>query len=172
MLPHNKDTDIPFVGTTIGPYVGFRVFEYDGRNSPKVMSPYKDTFQWWPKRTREKAYCWPDPTSSHDAPVDDHACGYYLYYELDDAVTTASRFKTALPLLCEFVGLVAAWGAVVHHEKGLRSSDMEILAFHDGPYDLKSKIEEVADEMGVPYLKTDDLLEFAKESGVLQKKEI
>jgi hypothetical protein len=174
MLPQNYGKEVPYVGMVLGPYCGFKVLEFDGRTSEKVVSAYKDTFEWWPKRSLEAADCRPANMGvpEHEVPDEKHTCGFYMYYEIGDAITNAHLFRTARPVVCEFVALVAAWGKVIHHQRGLRSSRMEVLAIHDGPYDFKGKLKDVAELMGIPYLKTPEILGMAKESGaIVQRKE-
>jgi hypothetical protein len=169
MVPQNQDEEIPYVGTVFGPYVGYKVLEYDGREDHRIVSCYKDKYEWWPNRTSEEADCRPGYMGAtvHDRLDEKHTCGYYLFYDLDEAIKVARRFVTVRPVVSDFVALVAAWGSVVHHRLGLRSSQMEILAFHDGNYKLKDDLEEVAALMDIPYLKRGELEELAKESGVM-----
>lgn len=169
MLPGSNPAEVPYVGTVIGPYVGWKCLEYDGRKSPKVVSPYKPSFKWWPERTLVKADCRPTVGGKcdHDIPDERHSCGYYLYYDLDDAIADAKSFTTTRPIVSNFVAMVCAWGKVIHHDSGLRSSHMEIVALHDGPYSFRDCLKDVASEMGIPCLGRDELYELAKETGVL-----
>lgn len=174
MLPSNEDIEVPYIGTTIGPICGFKVVEYDGRISPRIVSSYKSSFEWWPKRSSEVAECRPDfdlYDPHNDAPEDKHTCGFYLHYDIDRAVAISRMFYTTHPDRFDFVALVCAWGKVIHHEIGCRSSEMEILALHDDPYKLKvkfkSKLTHLGELMDVPLLARDEIIELAKESGVL-----
>lgn len=153
--------EVPFVGMTIGPIIGFKVYEYKGTEGPRILSPYRTTFEWWPNRSLEKADCRVSDSHAltktkrniqHKVPADGHWCGFYMYYELEDAQVNALMFHSTFLEVGVFVCMVAAWGDVVHHESGTRSSNMEIVAFHDGPYDFPQGRQKLAEEMGVPYL--------------------
>lgn len=106
-----------------------------------------------------------------DAPEEKHTCGFYLHYDIDRAVSISRMFHTTIPNRFDFVALVCAWGKVIHHETGCRSSEMEILALHDDPYRLKvkfkAKLTHLGKLMDVPLLARHEIIELAKESGVL-----
>lgn len=170
MLPKNIWKEVPHVGTTVGPVVGYKVLESDG---PRVVSCFKRSYEWWPKRTSETADCRPALTGDrqHWVPHDRHTCGFYLFYELQRAMHDALEYKSVKNRVYDFVALVAAWGRVVHHERGCRASHMEILAVHNGPYHFRDELESLAAAMDLPFLTTKELQQFAAESGVLLHEE-
>jgi hypothetical protein len=155
--------DVPFVGTVFGPYVGFKSMEYrDTVGKKRIVSAYRSSVEWWPHRTVEVADCRVsdsaiNPKPTHLVPADGHWCGFYMFCEIEAAVETALLTRHTNPHITDFVAMVAAWGDVVHHESGLRSSHMEIIALHNGPYDFPRGRQELASEMGVPYLYAHEL---------------
>lgn len=155
----------------ISPISAFKVLEYQGAGKERLCSPYRSKYDWWPVKSTRKADCRTTThgpvNSGHDAPGETCNCGYYAYYNIEDAKENASCFRTVKPACFELVTLVVAWGQVVLHETGLRSEIMEVVAIHNGYYPLREDLRRIADDMDVPFLVGNELLDMASEIGTL-----
>lgn len=161
----------------IEPLIVFKVVEYRGVGTEKIVSPYRSSVQWFPERNVRKADCRTvthgklDSSHEGDSPDPGCHCGWYGWYELEKAQSNAQVFRSCVPANFEFVTLAAAWGDVILHAQGLRSEYMSILAFHDGAYPMRDRLKKIAGDMEVPFLRREDLLALAGESGVVIRPE-
>ncbi len=154
----------------IQPFIAYKVLEHRAFGRGQVVSPYRNSYSWHPERKMLEADCRTNDSGSgysHSSPDDTCHCGFYGYYEFEDASNTVQLFARSKSLDCDFVVLVKAWGEVVLHEKGLRSQYMDVIAVHNGHYPRKSAIERYAQEIEVPYLGKNDMEDYAKESGIV-----
>jgi hypothetical protein len=176
---------VPFVGTVLGPYMGYKQLLHITQPDRKLASTFRLLHEWWPERTMETAQCImapvihyfgahlpPHPSGAGDqrVPHEEHSCGYYMCYRFQEATNGTSahnRIAATQGTGYDCIALVAAWGDVIHHEKGLRSSHMEIAAFYRGGDNLSTEIEDLAELMGVPCLDLAGLDALAKDMGVL-----
>jgi hypothetical protein len=81
----------------------------------------------------------------------------------------AERYVSSVyqPFFFDVIALVAAWGDVVHHKTGLRSSHMEIVALCQWFDPQDAKTQRLAEEMDVPFTDLNGLHALAKDMGVL-----
>jgi hypothetical protein len=180
-VPQTKEK-VPFVGTVVGPYMGYKQLLHITQPDRKLKSTFRLSHEWWPERTMETAQCMvapcipyfgralpPHPATDDRVPHEDHSCGYYMHYAFQGAAkaSTHNGIHTAQGMGYHCIALVAAWGDVVHHKKGLRSSDMEVVGFYRGGDDLSTEISALAEEMGLPCLDLAGLDALAKDMGVL-----
>lgn len=156
--------------TFIGPYSGFKIVEYFGVGDKRVVSPYRNQHKWWPHRTSPKAKCELQSGQmgfEHPSPAMRCQCGYYAYVEFDEARNAQQLFRGVVPMNFEFVVLVSGWGRLITHEIGFRSEYMEIAALHKGYYQHSDRIQQVAEDMGLPYLTKNEMEDYAHECGIV-----
>lgn len=157
----------------LGPFCGWKVLKYYGFGHKRVVSPYRESFRWWPYHSTDEAECLLGngrPACKHDVPTKKCTCGFYAYAEFPDASETCQRFNGAHRMVqpsFEFITLVAGWGRVVTHDKGFRTSRMQIVAIHKSGDKSQEHLKEVAEDLGVPMMYQNGMEDYAQEVGVL-----
>ncbi len=154
----------------ITPFIAYKVLEHRAFGRGQIVSPYRNSYCWFPERKTLEADCRTSDSGSgwnHPTPNDECHCGFYGYYAFEDAQNTVELFSRSKSIDCDFIVLVKAWGEVVLHEKGLRSQFMDVIAVHSGHYTKKDAIREYAQKIGVPYLNRNELEDYAQERGIV-----
>jgi hypothetical protein len=160
--------------TFIGPYMGFKVLEWDGMGGDRIVSPYRGSHSWWPKRTVFEADCRKSDSricTDHKSPDFDCQCGYYGYLEIDDALNCRSLFRGYGRLNFYFVCLVAGWGDMVTCKNGFRSQYMDIVGVHNFPAPYGDKLKTLATDLDIPLLYRNALSDYAHEYGTVLTEE-